>query len=227
MKTLQVRAGQVIGRDHIQRQTNCQDSYAVIETDEYAVGVVCDGCGEGRRSEVGAALAANFLTERMIALLRQGVTLRELSEILYAQTVEFLRGLIHLVRPSDVLCFIKDQLLFTTLGFVATDEGGLIFAAGDGLINFDEKINIRDENNRPNYIAYNLLDLPIQPRFDVFSLRAEWRRLAIASDGFEPALLPQVWGHTHPRGLQRKLNVWSDQERRFRDDATLIVVERV
>ena len=35
-----------------------------------------------------------------------------------------------------------------------------------------------------------------------------------------------VWGITHLRGLQRKMNVWSALERRFRDDATLITVER-
>jgi hypothetical protein len=222
-----IRAGQIIGRDHMARQVNSQDSYTVLQTERFAAAIVCDGCGEGRRSEVGAALASEFLAELALALLNEGQPISALPDLLYGGALGFLRGLLKLARPSHPVRFIHDHLLFTVLGIITDGEAGVIFAAGDGLIAIDEQVTRRDENNRPSYLAYHLLegcDIPMG--FDVVSLPPGWTRAAIASDGFEPELLPQVWGVTHGRGLQRKLNAWSNLERRFRDDATLITLER-
>lgn len=222
-----IRAGQIIGRDHMARQLNSQDSYTVLKTERHAVGILCDGCGEGRRSEVGAALASEFLAELALALLRDGHELDTLPDLLYGGALGFLRGLVNLVQPPQPERFIHDHLLFTVLGIVVSGETGLIFAAGDGTIVIDDHTILRDENNTPSYLAYHLIDGCDTPMgFDVLSLPDEWTRAAIASDGFETALLPDVWELTHVRGLQRKLNAWSNLERRFRDDATIITLER-
>ncbi len=229
---IRARAGRVLGRDHLLRAANCQDSHALYHDDLYAVGIVCDGCGEGANSEFGAAAAAYFLSGEAVRLLRMGTPPADLPAALYVRLQEMLGGLLALIAPPNRIAFIRDYLLFTVLGVVVTEGQAVIFAAGDGLIAIDEAVIQRDEGNAPRYPAYHLLDVPHQPAdlpsaFDVYPVPAGWRRLAIGSDGFDPALLPQTWGFTNARALQRKMNVWNDQDHRFRDDATLITVEEV
>jgi hypothetical protein len=222
-----LRAGQIIGRDHMTRQANLQDSYSVLQTERYSIGILCDGCGEGRRSEVGAALASEYLAGQAAALLNEGHAPDELPALLHERALGFLRGLLKIAQPVQPVRFIHDHLLFTVVGIIASEQGSLIFAAGDGLVVMDDRVLQRDEGNKPSYIAYHLLDgCERQPTFDVLPLPSDWTRAAIGSDGFEAELLPQVWGLAHPRGLQRKLNAWSNNERRFPDDATLITLER-
>ncbi|MFN7131809.1 MAG: protein phosphatase 2C domain-containing protein, partial [Myxococcales bacterium] len=60
--TLQIAAGSVIGRLHANAGRNNQDAFDVSVGPEVAVAVVCDGCGSGARSEVGAVLGARLLT---------------------------------------------------------------------------------------------------------------------------------------------------------------------
>lgn len=227
MDTIQVRAGQIIGRDHLARQANCQDSYALIERDAYLIGVVCDGCGEGQHSEVGATLAAPYLADQLACLLDKGEALERLPDLSGDKALNFLRSLLGVIRPSNNAAFIKDYFLFTLLGMVVTPTAGIIFAAGDGTIMINDQVMIRDQSNTPEYLAYRLLEPTRPSRVDVYQLDPTWQRAAIMSDGFETVLLPQIWGYDHPRGLQRKLNFWSGEQHRFRDDATIIAAERV
>lgn len=229
---LNVRTAQVIGRDHILRGINCQDSYAVIERDAYAIGVICDGCGEGKKSEIGATLAADYLAGKAAKLFDAGILLADLPGLLYPHMIDYLRDLVQVSEPGNPFGFICDHLLFTILGMIVTRDGGVIFAAGDGLVMIDDDVNVRDQGNQPSYIAYHLLapagingrELP--DSFDIYALPDDWERLVIASDGFEVDLLSDLWDITHPRGLQRRLNLWSNREHRFHDDATLITLER-
>src|SRR4051794_26892607 len=62
----EVAAGSVPGRDHLGRGNllagrNNQDAYAWSCSEAGLVAVVCDGCGGGRHSEVGAQLGARLL----------------------------------------------------------------------------------------------------------------------------------------------------------------------
>jgi hypothetical protein len=186
----------------------------------------------GSRSEVGASLAAAFIAGQAAALLEQGCSLEAIPALLHGQILSYLRRLIAATQPVNPVEFIRQHLLFTIVGAVVTEQGGVTFSAGDGLICIDEALICIDQSNKPAYIAYHLLqggleeNFVLPDSFEVYPVRDDWQRLAIASDGFTADLLPQVWGLTHPRGLQRKLNVWGNQERRFDDDATIIVIER-
>ncbi|CAG1015669.1 hypothetical protein ANRL4_05559 [Anaerolineae bacterium] len=231
--TLRARAGRVIGRDHILRAANCQDAFALIERPEVLVGVVCDGCGEGAHSEVGATLGAAFISAQISRLIAEGVPVGDIPALLYPRVVDFLRAVLDSTQPANPVLFVRDHLLFTVIGAILSEQGGLIFAAGDGLIATDGHLIRRDEANQPSYIAYHLLDRavlgggePLADSFEVMAVPSDWNRAAIASDGFEPEVLPQMWHKSHPRGVQRLMNALSEREKRFRDDATLIVFER-
>jgi hypothetical protein len=233
MDTLQVRAGQVIGRDHLLRQANCQDGYALLQTDQHIVGIVCDGCGDGQYSEVGAKLAANYLAGQAVDLLGRGHDIQKIPDLLYRCMTSYLEDLICLTQPRDRLGFLRHHLLFTIVGVILSESGGVIFTAGDGIYAIDGSLRHIDQDNQPMYIAYRLVDptilggLVVPNQFDVEVIPADWQRVMIASDGLEVDLVPQVWQLSHPRGLQRKLNLWSNQEHRLRDDTTVITVEKV
>ena len=224
--------GQVTGRDHLLRRVNCQDSVGIRQLETAVIGIVCDGCGSGKHSEVGAKLVTEYLLNQAEYLLDEGVTLDALPRLLYAQTLTYLDGLLSTVDATRQLEFINDYLLFTIQGVIITGAEGVIFSAGDGMVLVNEDLQIRDEDNQPNYIAYHLIDprylngdvLP--ETFDYQLLANDWQRLAIATDGFEPELFHDIWGFRNPRVLQRKMNVWSDREHRFKDDATIITIER-
>lgn len=228
---MRVHAGQVSGRDHLLRAANRQDNVVVVEQKGYTIGIVCDGCGEGEHSEVGSALGADYLAAQAVNLLADGHPVELLPGLLYARAVAYLRGLVTLHQPAQPAAFVCDYLLFTVIGVIIDGDSGCVFAAGDGLVVIDETLVVRDEGNQPRYIGYHALPgcptaQALPAAFDVYRLPQGWQRVAIASDGFEVDLLPDVWGIEHPRGLQRRLNLWSTRDHRFHDDAAIITLER-
>jgi hypothetical protein len=232
MNGIRAHIGQSLGLDHQLKQRNCQDSYALHESSDAIIGVVCDGCSEGMRSEVGASLGAHYLAVQAAQLLEQKTSLADLPDVLYRRLIDYLEHLTELSMPPNRVGFVRDHLLFTVLMLIITKEGAVVLSAGDGLILMDEQIECIDQNNMPFYIAYHLLPDALPPSFQMpqgFQVRTvtQWQHLAIASDGFVLDLLSNVWGMSHVRGLQRKMNVWAEQGRHFRDDATLITIERV
>lgn len=256
MTAIRARTAQIIGRDHLIRQANRQDAHALLQNETFTVAVLCDGCGEGEHSEIGATLAAQFLAARALEAAEQGVPLAEIPARLHKRLLDYLCGVIDMTAPPDRLAFIQHHLLFTVLGVIARapkrasdglntfyrergkwgnvgESQAVIFAAGDGLIAVDDEVTQRDEGNAPRYPAYHLLAPDQISRIDLpagFAVQQvmEWERLALASDGFEPALLPEVWNAaSQPRALQRRFNLWSNEQKRFKDDATLITLEWV
>ena len=113
------------------------------------------------------------------------------------------------------------------LGLLVRGSEGVVLAAGDGYVLVDDVLHQRDENNTPSYVAYNLIAVPHAPRaFEIYLLAPTWRRVGIASDGFDPELFGTLTDLVHPRSLQRQLNRWSNIEKRFRDDATIVLLDR-
>lgn len=242
MTLFNLKAGSVPGKDHLFRQASCQDRYRCgafeLNSKLYRVGIVCDGCGSADASEVGAALLAEFGFAEAARLIGQGVCLDNLAGKLYRNSLNFLGKLTALVAgeavsPDQATGFVGRFLLATMLGFVMSEEATLVFAAGDGFIIVNDEIECRDENNCPHYLAYDLLDPgqypELPPRRENFDFRllptASVERLAVWTDGFDPALKEEIWNLAGPRGLQRKLNVWS-KRKLFTDDTTGITLEK-
>jgi hypothetical protein len=182
---------------------------------------------------VGATLGAQFLAHQALQLAAENVPLLEMPALLHERLIGYLDHLVNLTQIQQRVEFIHQHLLFTVIGVVITPQGGVIFHGGDGLLLLDEQAFSINQHNQPNYVAYHLIrDYLTEayvppPHFEVYPLEPTWQRVAIATDGFSEDLLPSVWGIQHGRGLQRKLNVWANQDRRFRDDATVIAVEKV
>jgi len=47
-------SGSIIGRNHVLAGKNNQDAYHISVNERFIAVVVCDGCGSGKHSEVGA-----------------------------------------------------------------------------------------------------------------------------------------------------------------------------
>jgi serine/threonine protein phosphatase PrpC len=241
MAEFTVRSGSVVGSEHLLRAANNQDKYRysqfVVGGRPYAVGVVCDGCSEGQHSEVGAALLAEFLTRRAEKLLHDGFQVAEVPDLLYHWALQFLKSLSGWLIGTDynqneLTSLAKDYLLATVVGFIVGDEHTVIFSAGDGLILVNGHASVLNQDNRPAYLAYDILNPAhltenrVRTSFEtqIYATSAI-ERLAIWTDGFDPALAHELAElSSHPRALQRKLNVWANQKR-FHDDTTGILLE--
>jgi hypothetical protein len=230
------------GRGHILRGINSQDGlklyHGQAQGQTVTIGIICDGCSEGKNSEVGAKLAAEFLVREALYWFDLKIQTDLIPHLLYKELLQFMKNLVEqhkFVGQKDRVSYIKDTMLFTVVGFILTESAGVVFYAGDGTIVLDDAIWLIDAENRPMYPAYHLVDrqsldknaaeLPMT--FEVLSFDStSFSRLAIGSDAWHqrPDLLAEIWGHTNPSGLQRQLNIW-DQARTFADDVSVIAVE--
>ena len=171
-----------IGKHHLEYGENCQDygKYEVITEEKYGKDysrlvkthkVVCDGCSEGKHSEVGVKLFVSKFNADTIGGM----------EIPLSQTIRFVcckdyfkavKGYpqINAVDLDDSM--IKDYCCFTILsvkevkGVVTNIESDLNFFmveyCGDGyIITQDYEDNIEfirlDDGEYPKYLAYNFI----------------------------------------------------------------------
>ncbi len=222
-----VSGASVVGRDHVVLGRSAQDALAAGATGDAAWGVVCDGCGEGAQSEVGAGLAAAFLGAELERRIGSGAPPAEVPEPAIRALVALLADVTSAVAAGDrgrAERFVRDHLLATVVGFCARGDDGVVFACGDGAFTIDGAVTVIDEDGRPSYPAYAVLSAAAAP-FVVraFSVRPG-ARIAVATDGFDPALVPDAFGR--PRhALRRWMNLMA-RAGHFRDDATIVTAER-
>lgn len=238
-----IRTGLVAGRQHTVYGINCQDSVKtksfLVDEAFYHVGVVADGCGEGTQTETGAHLAVAFLTHRMELLLKAGVSPLSVPRVLFSDLIDYLGNITKpYTSPSERVQFIKNNLLFTVLGFLIAPETTVVYALGDGVVVLNDLIDIRDENNHPSYIAYHLVDTnyltkdrsTLPDRFAIYTIPTpELVKLAVATDAWidEMEILKTIWYQDLCPNLQRTMNMSSRKNRRFKDDAAIIAVQRI
>ena len=97
-----VRGASVVGRDHAVLGRSAQDALARGASGELAWGVVCDGCGEGPRSEVGAGLAAAFLAAEIERKMRSGAPPAEVPEAALGALVELFGRVTAAVAEGEI-----------------------------------------------------------------------------------------------------------------------------
>ncbi|WP_437292304.1 protein phosphatase 2C domain-containing protein [Sorangium sp. So ce406] len=169
----EVAGGTVTGADHLAAGRPNQDAYAFRIDGGCLAAVVCDGCGSGARSEVGAALGARIVTEQVLGALRRG------GDIESPETWEEVRrGALAPLRAAAggmggrLTEVVSTFFLFTVVGLVIAGDRACVFSLGDGLIALgDDLLRLGPfPGNEPPYLGYGLLDRPPggeAPRFTV------------------------------------------------------------
>ncbi|MFO0658582.1 MAG: protein phosphatase 2C domain-containing protein [Polyangiaceae bacterium] len=177
--------------------------------------------------EIGSRLLVQGVVHRAAHRLIHGASSESLVHDLLDHGARLLDSIAHhlLASRTDQREELIRQYLLTTLLLIVDD--GLhtaIVAQGDGLIVIDDQVVELDHDNTPPYLAYRLLGQRVAPTFVTVRASRELSRIALASDGLDASLVPQLWGH-QGRSLQRWLNVRALREP-LHDDTTVIVLER-
>lgn len=184
----ELATGSTTGREHLRVGKNNQDAVAFCQTDDTLIAVVCDGCGSGKHSEVGAKLGSRLTVEAIAGQLSQTPEALSCVEFWTSVGQSVLDDLDPLVRAmgGDRAQTIQDYFLFTILGVCLTPEQGCIFALGDGVVVLNEVVyTLEYAGNAPPYLGYGLqqpdgLALPWQIQsFPV----SETRSLLVGTDG--------------------------------------------
>ena len=247
--------GSIIGRNHVLAGKNNQDAYQIIANEKFIIAVVCDGCGSGKHSEVGAKLGARLVIAEISNLLNQeGNQDSEISNPEFWNLVKL--SLLQQLKDFVVLAngdmeFVNDYLLFTILGAVITDLETVTFSMGDGAIAINGELTQIPAypNNAPPYLAYGLykpeaINFEIRDRLPTEKLES----LFIATDGIEDLVksedINQFWQEDryfkNPDAIRRKLAMlnreevkpdWNRKELTKRsgvlsDDTTLVTIRR-
>jgi hypothetical protein len=168
----QIAAGSVLGRDHANAGKSNQDAAFWIQNDSAMVLIVCDGCSSSAHSEAGAWAGARIVCNTIFECVKRlaadalaltpDLVLEDARRIALARMREF----VTLLGTHG-----REELLFTIVGALMTEETTVLFSIGDGLVAVnDEVIRIGPyPGNAPPYLAYGL-ENPTQekaPRFDI------------------------------------------------------------
>jgi len=190
-------AGSVTGRLHSQslNRRNNQDAFSFQMTDRSFAGIVCDGCGSSPHSEIGAKLASKLLTtsiQRQLQTLGNPLDMTTVSTILETSQQELLTAIRRLAQDmgGSFSEAITEYFLFSTIGFLGTQDTVAIFSLGDGVffVN-DEKTEIGPfPNNAPPYLAYSLVSSSLTPNFLKFQIErimptSSLQNLLVGTDG--------------------------------------------
>ncbi len=243
IQSFQIAAGSVPGRDHLGRGNllvgrNNQDAHAWSRTDAAVVAVVCDGCGSGKHSEVGAALGARLAVRALgccLASARAGEPGPDGDLPPPWLERARLRVLAHLHALAagmggSVEEVVADYFLFTVVGAILTPDWCWLFSIGDGVLAVNGEVTELGPfpNNEPPYLAYPLCGPgPAQaPDADRFRVQhclpaASVRSILLGTDGvthlIEAAGRP-VPGKTERVGPLRRF--W-EEDRYFRNPDAL------
>lgn len=169
----QLAGGSVIGRRHRATGRNNQDAFCWRQTPDATVAVVCDGCGSGASSEVGAGLGARLVCASLLRQLERAADETLDAEILLERTRrDLLKRLRTLTLAMGGAQMLGDCLLFTVVGALITSRDAVFFALGDGALWVNGEVMTLGPyaDNAPPYLAYALLETgfaPEQLRFEI------------------------------------------------------------
>ncbi|HEY4176332.1 MAG TPA: protein phosphatase 2C domain-containing protein [Kofleriaceae bacterium] len=198
-KSLRVASAAVIGARHTRDARNGQDAATAWCDGNRAAIVVCDGCGSGASSEVGARLGARAvlgaITARLAAVTmptpEEGASRPSSANAcsvdaefwtgVRAEVVAFL-GYVARQLPGAMEDVVHDFLLFTIVAAVVVDDTAYVWAIGDGAYAIDGVARELGPfaNNQPPYIAYDLIGTPAKAHVETARLCTS---VIIATDG--------------------------------------------
>jgi hypothetical protein len=157
----EIAGGSVAGRAHVAAGRNNQDAFCWACDADRLVAVVCDGCGSGAHSEVGAQLGSRLVVTAAARLLRANLPAADLLEQLGQDVLASLRVLAREMGTDATRLSrtVADHFLFTIVGVLITARGATTFSLGDGLVVINgERTELGPyANNEPPYLGYALL----------------------------------------------------------------------
>ncbi len=157
---IRMAAGSVVGRAHRRLGRGNQDALALVATGGAAVAVVCDGCGSGARSEVGAALGARLWAAAIAERIGAGVDLEDDGLWCGAQDAVLVRlRELATAMGGDLDATVREHFLFTTVIAAWTERQVAAAAIGDGVIAFDRDVDVLGPfaDNQPPYVGYGIV----------------------------------------------------------------------
>lgn len=160
MENFEFIYGSVVGRDHSQAGRNNQDGYCVHNYDDHLIAVICDGCGSGSHSDVGAKIAARIISFHLHSFLCMGLQIEQALSLSRQKTISAIMNLAEEMDGVNVRYILDSYFLFTVLVAVITKNKGTgIFAIGDGTYAVNGTINKIDPfpGNAPPYLMYAML----------------------------------------------------------------------
>ena len=213
------------GARHVRVARNGQDAAASWVGDGAGAIVVCDGCGSGASSEVGARLGAQLVIGAIAARLARGERPGELWSGVRDEVVAVLARLAE-AMPGERAIAIREHLLFTVVAAAVAGEEACVWAIGDGGYVLGDRVRGLGPfaDNQPPYLAYDLLGMPQVGHMEVGDARGG--SVVVATDGVaELGLAELVDARTlaHPDGLRRRLAVLARGSERIDWDARRIV----
>jgi Protein phosphatase 2C len=158
-----IAAGSVLGRAHRRAGRGNQDAFAWRTRPGAAVAAVCDGCGSGARSEVGACLGARLWTAAIAERIAAGGDVGGDALWLDARDAVLARlREIALAMGGDLEATTREHFLFTSVIAAWTATTVAIAAIGDGVLAIDDEITVLGpfEDNQPPYLGYGLAGAP-------------------------------------------------------------------
>lgn len=235
----QVRAAgaAVIGARHLRTGRNGQDAAAVWVGDGAGAVVVCDGCGSGESSEVGARLGAQLviaaLAQRLESTSSADRPRRAMSpadpalwSAVRADVVAQLRALAAAMH-GDFEQIVHAHFLFTVIAAAVAGDDAAVWAIGDGAYAIDARTQVLGPfpENQPPYLAYDLLDMA-QPAHHVTTSAVTGGAIVVATDGVAELGLEAIAiekSLAHPDALRRRLAVLARGTERIEWDARRVV----
>jgi len=168
MKNIRLAYGTIQGADHLRRGMNNQDAFTIAHSKDCIAVVVCDGCGSGKFSEVGARLGAALLGNSLTRLAQRhlDVTRPQAEDAefpIFDRARQEVLSMLHVnamqMGPS-LSAVVDDYLLFTVVGALITPLSTTFFWLGDGtlIVNGTKYPLGPFENNAPPYLSYGLVE---------------------------------------------------------------------
>ncbi|MDJ0703684.1 MAG: protein phosphatase 2C domain-containing protein [Leptolyngbyaceae cyanobacterium MO_188.B28] len=155
----EVAAGSILGRDHLRVGKNNQDAFSWISREHVTLAIVCDGCGSGAASEVGAQIGAQLIIEAIAQQLEvfDSIATADFWRTLHQEVLSRLQSIVLSLRGPSWQT-IRDYLLFTVVGGLITPETTVVFGLGDGVFALNGEVQTLGPfpDNAPPYLAYGL-----------------------------------------------------------------------
>lgn len=183
----QITGASIPGSDHTMPGKpgwkNNQDAIFTSNDGRITIGIVADGCGSGKCSEVGSQIGVRLLGE----LLMENILRSPLN---FGRIRMNLLGQISVLANSmgvSLSTIVGEYFLFSIVGFVITPKVTTVFHCGDGMYSINGELTQIGPfaNNAPPYLAYGILD-ESSPGFQVHLFETDSiASIAVGTDGVD------------------------------------------